>query len=194
MEPARKTPASERSLTHSPYFQGPLYERMSEDLHLAGMARRTHEGCLRAVRTLADFCRRTPDQISEDQLRKYFLHLKNDRRFASGSLRVAFSGIKFFCTRTCRRQWGVMGTQHLVDVAVNKMSPRFPGRRQVFVSPRLNTVIKHQRLASGKNLYARICECSPCPSQVPEPIEECGRYRSAKSESSAVGHPCERRG
>ncbi len=105
VEPARKTPASERSLTHSPYFQGPLYERMSEDLHLAGMARRTHEGYLRAVRTLADFCQRTPDQISEDQLRKYFLHLKNDRQFASGSLRVAFSGIKFFYTRTCRRQW-----------------------------------------------------------------------------------------
>ncbi len=78
---------------------------MSEDLHLAGMATRTHKGYLRAVRTLADFCRRTPDQISEDQLRKYFLHLKNDRQFASGSLRVAFSGIRFFYTRTCNRNW-----------------------------------------------------------------------------------------
>ncbi len=54
MEPARKTPPSERSLTHTPYFQGSQYERMSEDLHLAGMAKRTHEGYLRAVRTLAD--------------------------------------------------------------------------------------------------------------------------------------------
>ena len=79
VEPARKTRASERLLTHSPYFQGPLYELMSEDLHLAGMARRTHEGYLRAVRSLADFCRRTPDQISEDQLRKYFLHLLSQK-------------------------------------------------------------------------------------------------------------------
>ena len=103
--PKLKSPASERGLTHSPYFHGPLYERMSEDLHLGGMSKRTHEGYLRAVRQLGDFCKRSPDQITEDQLRKFFLHLKNDKEFASGSLRVAFSGIKFFYTRTCRRDW-----------------------------------------------------------------------------------------
>ena len=34
--PAMKSPGTERGLTHSPYFNGPLYERMSEDLHLGG--------------------------------------------------------------------------------------------------------------------------------------------------------------
>ena len=63
VEPPRTTPDTERGLTHSPYFNGPLYERMSEDLHLGGMSKRTHEGCLRAVRQLADFCQRTPDQM-----------------------------------------------------------------------------------------------------------------------------------
>lgn len=61
VEPARTAPDSERGLTHSPYFNGPLYKRMSEDLHLGGMAKRTHEGYLRAVRQLADFCKRSPD-------------------------------------------------------------------------------------------------------------------------------------
>jgi len=91
--------------SRSRYFNGELYDRMSDDLHLAGMSQRTHDGYLRAVRQLADFCKRSPEKISETQLRKFFLHLKNDRHFASGSLRVAFSGIKFFYTRTCRRQW-----------------------------------------------------------------------------------------
>ena len=99
IEPPRKAPQTERGLTHSPYFNGPLYQRMSEDLHLGGMAKRTHEGYLRAVRQLADFCECSPDQVTEDQLRKFFLHLKNDKEFASGSLRVAFSGVKFFYTR-----------------------------------------------------------------------------------------------
>jgi hypothetical protein len=49
IEPPRKAPDSERGLTHSPYFNGPLYHRMSEDLHLGGMSKRTHEGYLRAV-------------------------------------------------------------------------------------------------------------------------------------------------
>ena len=38
IEPARKAPLTERGLTHSPYFNGMLYQRMSEDLHLGGMS------------------------------------------------------------------------------------------------------------------------------------------------------------
>ncbi len=58
-EPALSAPDTERGLTHSPYFNGLLYKRMSEDLHLGGMSKRTHEGYLRAVRQLADFCKRS---------------------------------------------------------------------------------------------------------------------------------------
>ncbi len=83
-------------MAHSTYFNGSLYQRMSDDLHLAGVGQRTHDGYLRAVRQLADFCETSPDQIHEDQLRGFFLHLKNERHFAYGSMRVAFSGIKFF--------------------------------------------------------------------------------------------------
>jgi len=90
---------------YSAHFFGKLYDRMAEDLHLAGMSERTHAGYLRAVRQLADYCETPPAKISEDQLRRYFLHLKNERKFAYGSLRVAFSGIKFFYTRTCKRNW-----------------------------------------------------------------------------------------
>ena len=116
VEPARKAPDSERGLTHSPYFNGPLYERMSEDLHLGGMAKPTHESYLRAVRQLADFCKCPPDLITEDQLRKFFLHLKNDKEFASGSLRVAFSGVKFFYTRTCKRDWQTLAQMKIQNV------------------------------------------------------------------------------
>jgi site-specific recombinase XerD len=116
IEPPHKAPDTERGLTHSPYFNGSLYERMSEDLHLGGMAKRTHQGYLRAVRQLADFCRLPPDQITEDQLRKFFLHLKNDKEFASGSLKVAYSGIKFFYTRTCKRRWQTLAQMRIKDV------------------------------------------------------------------------------
>ena len=116
IEPPRTAPDSERGLTHSPYFNGPLYERMSQDLHLGGMSKRTHEGYLRAVRQLADFCKLSPDQITEDQLRKFFLHLKNDKNFASGSLRVAYSGVKFFYTRTCKRDWETLAQMKIKNV------------------------------------------------------------------------------
>ena len=98
------------------YFADPLYARMADDLHLAGMSQRTHDGYLRAVRQLADFCQTAPDKITESQLRRFFLHLKNEKKFAYGSLRVAYSGIKFFYTRTCKRDWPTLAQMKLQNV------------------------------------------------------------------------------
>ena len=45
----------------SGYFDGAIYQRMSDDLHLAGMSKRTVHGYLRAVRQLADCCTTPPE-------------------------------------------------------------------------------------------------------------------------------------
>lgn len=103
-------------MAHSQHFNGALYQQMSDDLHLAGVSQRTHDGYLRAVRQLADYCRLVPDKVTEIQLRRYFLHLKNERRFASGSMRVAYSGIKFFYTRSCKREWETLATMKIQNV------------------------------------------------------------------------------
>jgi site-specific recombinase XerD len=103
-------------MAQSKFFTGKLYARMSDDLHLGGMSERTHAGYLRAVRQLADYCQRSPGKITEDQLRRYFLYLKNEKKFAYGSLRVAFSGIKFFYTRTCKRSWDTLAKMKLQNV------------------------------------------------------------------------------
>jgi site-specific recombinase XerD len=98
---------------HSLFFQGKLYDRMSDDLHLAGMSDNTRKAYLRVVRQLADHCQTAPDKVTEDQLRRYFLHLKNEKHYAYGSLRVVFSGIKFFYTRTCKRSWDTLAQMKL---------------------------------------------------------------------------------
>ena len=86
---------------------------MHEDLQLAGMSQRTVHGYLRAVRQLADWAETPPDKITERQLRQYFLYLKNVKQFAYGSIRVAFSGIKLYYTRTCKRSWETLATMKL---------------------------------------------------------------------------------
>lgn len=98
---------------NSRFFDGKLYQKMNEDLQLAGMSKRTVHGYLRAVRQLADYCQTRPNKITEAQLRQYFLYLKNEKNFAYGSIRVAFSGIKFFFTRTCKRKWETLATMKL---------------------------------------------------------------------------------
>ena len=115
-------------MSKSPYFTGTLYARMAEDLHLGGMSERTHAGYLRAVRKLADYSQTAPDNISEDQLRRFFLHMKNDLHYAHGTLRVAYSGIKFFYTRTCPRDWQTLRQMKLQHV---KSLPEVITRKQV---------------------------------------------------------------
>ena len=63
----------------STYFTGPIEKRMSDDLHLAGVAERTRKGYLRAVRQLAEHAKCSPDKIDEEQLRQWLLHLKVDK-------------------------------------------------------------------------------------------------------------------
>jgi hypothetical protein len=82
-----------------------LRTRMQQDLQLAGLGERTQEAYLRAVRQLAAHFRRPPDQLREEHLREYFLFLKNDKQFASPSLKIAFYGIRFFYTHTVPRKW-----------------------------------------------------------------------------------------
>jgi integrase/recombinase XerD len=82
-----------------------LREQMRADLQLAGLSERTQEAYLRSVRQFAEYVGRPPDQITEAEFRRYFLFLKNEKRFAPASLALAFYGIQFFYRRTVPRDW-----------------------------------------------------------------------------------------
>ena len=69
---------------------------MLHDLQRAGLSERTHEAYVRAARQLADHFHTPYDRLSAQQIRDYFLHLKNDRKFASASLALASSGNRCF--------------------------------------------------------------------------------------------------
>ena len=83
----------------------PLAQQMLHDMQLAGLSDRTHESYLRAVRKFAQWLKKSPDQASENDLRRYLLYIKNDQQWEGNSLKVAYSGLKFFYSRTCPREW-----------------------------------------------------------------------------------------
>ena len=53
-----------------------LRQKMIEDMQLRGLAQRTQESYVAAVRGLAEYDGKSPDRISEGELRPYFLYLK----------------------------------------------------------------------------------------------------------------------
>ena len=98
------------------FFPADLRQRMSDDLHLTGKADRTRNGYLRAVRQLSDFAQCSPAETTEQDVRRFFLYLKNDLEFAYGSLRVALSGVKFFYAHTCKRDWDIFAMLKLQNI------------------------------------------------------------------------------
>ncbi len=107
----------------------PLRQRMIDDLQLRGYAERTVEAYVRAVAQLARFYHASPDQLTEDQIRQYFLHLSTVQKVARGTLTIALCGIKFFYKDTLARQWTVL------DVARPKGEKKLPvvlGREEVW--------------------------------------------------------------
>jgi site-specific recombinase XerD len=82
-----------------------LRQKMIEDMQLRGFAVRTQEAYLLAVSQLAKHYHKPPDQIHEEELRQYFLFLKNEKHAARATCTIALCGIKFFFERTLGREW-----------------------------------------------------------------------------------------
>lgn len=85
-----------------------LQKRMIEDLQLRGMSERTQEMYVRAVRQLVEHYRKSPDQITEEELRQYFLYLKNVKKYSRSASTIALCGIKFFYEHTLKVQWSTL--------------------------------------------------------------------------------------
>lgn len=107
----------------------PLREKMLADLQLRGLATKTQSAYIRAVRQLADHFQKPPDQISEEELRTYFLYLKNEKQVSRSSQTIALCGIKFFYEQTLRREWQVF---ELVRVPKTKTLPTVLSQDEVY--------------------------------------------------------------
>jgi site-specific recombinase XerD len=78
----------------------PLRQKMIEDMQLYGLSARTRQSYVGAVKGLADFYKRSPDELNQEEIRKFFLHLIETRKVAKSTVTVYLSGIKFFCEKT----------------------------------------------------------------------------------------------
>jgi len=89
----------------------PLRKRFYEDMQLRGLATRTQESYVQAVQGLARHYKRSPEQLSDEEIRAFFLHLINERKSAASTLTIYFSGIKLFYEKTFKRTWRVLGIE-----------------------------------------------------------------------------------
>jgi site-specific recombinase XerD len=105
-----------------------LRRRMVEDMRLNGLSLKTQESYVGAVARLARHYDRSPDLLDEEEIRRFFLYLRDERKAADSTLNVYFVGIRFFFEKTLGRDWSVL---HLVRTRKRRKLPVVLSHREV---------------------------------------------------------------
>ena len=84
----------------------PLRKQMLEDMQLKGYSPATQKAYVESVKRMARAHGKSPERITEAELRTYLLGLRKE--IAPASLRVVVPAIRFLFTVTLRRQWPVL--------------------------------------------------------------------------------------
>ena len=91
-----------------------LRKRMIDDMIAAGLAANTQAAYIRAVRGLAKHYRRSPDQLTQAEVRSYLLHLRDERGVAHGTFQPYHAGIQILYVRTLDRDWALFSKKESV--------------------------------------------------------------------------------
>jgi site-specific recombinase XerD len=101
---------------------------MIEDMQLNGLSASTQRLYTNAIKQLARHFGRSPDQLSEQDLRQYFLYLTNVKKVSRSTTTITLCGVKFFYEKTLRRQWS---TLQLIRPAAERKLPVVLSRDEV---------------------------------------------------------------
>jgi integrase/recombinase XerD len=102
------------------WYSSEWHSKMDKSLQVAGMGERTREAYLRSMRQLVEYYDKYPDLITEEELLDYFIHRQNVTGWSPATMRICYSGIKFFFTHILKRDW------HLLTIAKARRQRRLP--------------------------------------------------------------------
>ncbi len=126
------------------------YQQSVKALQLAGMSGRTQQCYTRSVRMLVDFYHKTPEQISEDELQEYFLYRINQSKWAPNTMRICYSGIKFFFINVLKRKW------HILNILRAKREKRLPC---VLSRSEVDRILKQVRTFHNRVFLTTVYSC-----------------------------------
>lgn len=100
-------------------------EKMIQTLQLNGKGEPTQKAYTRAVRMLIEFTGKTPDLITEEELRDYFLHRININKWKPKTMRICHAGIRFFYEKVLCLNWHIFNvlraqTEHRLPAVLSR--------------------------------------------------------------------------
>lgn len=85
----------------------PLRQRMIEDMQLAGLSANTQQRYIEAVIRLQNATGVRPDRLTEADVRRYLINMREVDRVAKGTFQINFYGLKFFFYRVLDYDWSL---------------------------------------------------------------------------------------
>jgi integrase len=98
----------------------PLRKRMLEELQLRNLSETTIQTYLRLVERFAKHFGESPAKLGPDHVRRYLLHLLNDRKDTWATVQVNRGALKFLYVRVLKQSW------FDEEIAAPKRRPRLP--------------------------------------------------------------------
>jgi len=124
-------------------MSSPLRQRMIEDMQLRGLSSHTQYVYVQHVLNLALYYGKSPADVTDEELRQYFIYLKDERKFSRSTSTVILCAIKFLFTHTLQRDWSAL---ELVRPLPSKKQPVILSQDEV-----------HQILACIRKPHYQIC-------------------------------------
>jgi len=82
-----------------------LRKRMLEELQRRNYSQSTIESYLHGVEDFARYFGKRPDQLNQEHIRRYQLHLIEDRKLATNTIVARIAALRFFFVKTLRRPY-----------------------------------------------------------------------------------------
>jgi len=78
-------------------------EQMSEDMRLRDFRPKTQAAYLLGARQFMDWAKRAPSRLTDEHVRGYFLHLREEKKLAPSTINIAVHALRFFFRHTLQR-------------------------------------------------------------------------------------------
>lgn len=78
-------------------------EKMLGELQLRGITPRTQTAYLREIANLEKYFKKSPEELGEEEVKEYLVHMLEDRGLSSGTYKYYAAGIKFLYRTTLNR-------------------------------------------------------------------------------------------
>ncbi len=107
----------------------PLRQRFIEDLQLRNRSPKTIAAYVYYVRELARYFKQSPEQLGDNQIRRYLLHLLHHKQVSWSSYNQAVAALRFFYRVTYPSDTVVTPTNGRRCSAFGSPARKVPGRR-----------------------------------------------------------------